>query len=249
MLKVILIPELQNNYSFIGVNERTKQAFIIDPATSKDVLHYCDTNGLKITYILNTHHHKDHTGGNEAIKRESDCLVIAGHYDASKIPEVDLVVTGQKDFIINDFKLKIIDLPGHTLGHVGFYFFEQNILFCGDVLFSGGCGRVFEGTPNMMFDSLKKIIALPKETLIYCAHEYTLNNLEFAINIDSENQKLKDYYKKVITIRDKNISTIPTNLELELQINPFLRVEKLKCFTTNNHYKNWAELRRLKDNF
>jgi len=249
MLKVILVPELQNNYSFIGINTITKHAFIIDPATSDKVLSYCYEHNFKITHILNTHHHFDHIGGNKAIKLATKCQIIAAKNDANKIPDVDLKIVGDEELIINDFKLKVMSLPGHTMGHIGLYFAQENILFCGDVLFSGGCGRVFEGTAEMMYNSLQKIAALPPKTLIYCAHEYTLNNLKFALTIDPTNESLRNYFSKVEMLKIQNKPSIPTNLALELMINPFLRVDKLNIFTTNDLVKNWAIIRKLKNNF
>ena len=209
---------------------------------------------LKLNYILNTHHHFDHVGGNIELKKKYKSKIIGFENDKKRIPEIDTLVKDDEIWKEDNFEAKIMHIPGHTLGHICFYFYKENNLFTGDTLFSLGCGRIFEGTYQQMFSSLEKIKKLPPETKIYCGHEYTLQNSKFCIRHDKDNKNL---IKKIDEINEKiknNNPTIPSTLEDELKNNIFLRSNNKKIQTNlniNNHsaLETFSKLRDLKDNF
>ena len=193
-----------------------------------------------LKYILNTHHHYDHVGGNNELKKKYNCKVIGYRGDKDRIPEIDILLDDNQVWKKDKFETKIYHIPGHTTGHIAFHFFNEKKIFTGDTLFSLGCGRIFEGTYEQMFKSLKKIKELPGDTKIYCGHEYTLQNSNFCIFYDSQNLKLK---KKIIEIKrrlDNNLPTMPSILSDELDCNIFLKAKDIESF---------SKLRDLKDNF
>ena len=188
----------------------------------------------------NTHHHYDHVGGNNDLKKKYKLNIVGFKYDKDRIPEMDILVEDNQTWTDQDFESKIIHIPGHTSGHICFYFEKEKIAFTGDTLFSLGCGRIFEGTYEQMFESLNKLKKLPKETKIFCGHEYTLKNSVFCKKYEENNKNLK---KKIIEIENKlknNLPTIPSTIEEELACNIFLRAKNLEDF---------SKLRDLKDNF
>ena len=253
-MKIKIIPCLQDNYSYLLINEKDNTACVVDPSESKPIIDYLETNKVDLKFILNTHHHYDHVGGNSILKKKYGANVIGFKGDKDRIPDIDILIEDQEIWKHKEFEAKIIHIPGHTLGHICFYFYNENNLFTGDTLFSLGCGRIFEGTYEQMLASLEKIKKLPPKTKIYCGHEYTLQNSKFCITYDGENQNL---IKKIQEIKEKltkNKPTIPSTIEEELKNNIFLRSnnDKIKTNLNMNNSSSLAtfsKLRDLKDNF
>ena len=221
MLKISPINAFSDNYIWlIQTNEGNT---LVDPGDSKPIISTIDKLGITIDDILITHHHFDHIGGLESLKP-----LIKGSVIGPKNNAIDLLDkhVGEGDIIESiGLRFSVFEVPGHTLDHIAFYSeTEKEVLFCGDTIFSGGCGRVFEGTFEQMNHSLEKLMSLPSKTEIYCAHEYTLSNLQFALMAEPDNVDLKEYELNSKNKRERNIPTIPTTLGQELQINPFLRV-------------------------
>ena len=230
---------LEDNFSYILIDQN-KNACVIDPSESEPIINFVEKNNIKIKYILNTHHHFDHIGGNKEIKKKYNAKIAAYKNDLHRIPDVDISLKNNQIWTAENFKSKIIHIPGHTNGHICFFFEKEKIAFTGDTLFSLGCGRIFEGTYEEMFSSLKKLKELPKETKIYCGHEYTLKNSEFCLKYDKNNKRLQ---KKINEIKNKvnnNIPTVPSTIDDEIACNIFLRAKTLGEF---------SKLRDLKDNF
>ena len=239
-MKVEIIKCLKDNYSYIIIDQTNQNACVLDPSEAKPVIEFIETNKLKLKFILNTHHHYDHIGGNLELKKKYNCNVVGFKGDKDRIPEIDILVEDNQIWKEGNFKAKIFHIPGHTSGHIAYYFFKEKKIFTGDTLFSLGCGKIFEGTYEQMFNSLNKIKKLSKDTQIYCGHEYTLQNSNFCISIDSKNLKLKD---KIIRIKQKlkdGLPTIPSILNDEIECNIFLKAKDVKSF---------SKLRDLKDNF
>ncbi len=239
-MRVEIIPCLQDNYSYLIIDESNKTASVIDPSEAKPIINFIEKENINLKYILNTHHHFDHIGGNKDLKKKYNSVVIGYKDDASRIPGIDILLKNNQIWKADNFEAKIMHIPGHTTGHISFYFFKEKLIFTGDTLFSLGCGKIFEGTYQDMFESLNQIKKLPQDTKIYCGHEYTLQNSKFCIKHDSENLNLK---KKIVEIKKKlenNIPTIPSTLKDENECNIFLRAKDVESF---------SKLRDLKDNF
>jgi len=239
-MEVKIIPCLNDNYSYLIFDKNNKNACVIDPSESKPVIKAIEDNKVKLKYVLNTHHHYDHVGGNKELKEKYDSKIIGFKDDKDRIPEIDILVEDNQIWKEENFEAKIYHIPGHTTGHIAFHFFKEKKIFTGDTLFSLGCGRLFEGTYEQMFNSLNKIKQLPKDTKIYCGHEYTLKNSDFCLKYDSDNKRLISKIETVKNKLAKGIPTIPSTLEEELQTNIFLR---------SKNVKNFSKLRDLKDNF
>jgi len=213
---------------------------VVDPSEAKPIINFLKNKKIKLKYILNTHHHFDHVGGNFELKKKYNCEVVGFKDDKERIPEIDIFLENNQNWKRDAFEAKIYHIPGHTTGHIAFHFFKEKKIFTGDTLFSLGCGRIFEGTYEQMFSSLKKIKNLPKDTEIYCGHEYTLQNSNFCLAKDPENLKLK---RKILEINEKlknNLPTVPSILGDELECNIFLKAEDIESF---------SKLRDSKDNF
>ena len=239
-MKIQIIPCLQDNYSYLIIDKKNNTACVVDPSEADPVIDYLENNNIKLKFILNTHHHYDHVGGNEKLKAKYGASIIGYKGDKKRIPGIDILVSDQDIWIHKNFEAKIIHIPGHTLGHICFYFYKDESVFTGDTLFSLGCGRVFEGTNEQMFNSLTKLKELPKNTKIFCGHEYTLQNSKFCIVHDEDNENLK---KKINNIKTKlkiGLPTIPSTIKDELECNIFLRSINVETF---------SKLRDLKDNF
>jgi hydroxyacylglutathione hydrolase len=190
-MRVEIIPCLKDNYSYLIIDDSNKSACVVDPSEAEPIINYLKNKDINLKYILNTHHHFDHIGGNEDLKKEFDSIVVGFKKDSERIPGIDIFLEDDQIWEADNFKAKIIHVPGHTLGHICFNFFQEKLAFTGDTLFSLGCGRIFEGTYEQMYESLNKIKSLPKETKIYCGHEYTLSNSKFCIKNDPDNQNLQ----------------------------------------------------------
>ena len=213
--------------------KKNKSVVVIDPALSKPVIKYLKANNLNLEAVLQTHHHSDHIGGTkDLIKEWPNVKVIASEKEKDRIPFQNLSVKNGDRLRLLDEEVQVIEVKGHTKSHLAFYFNNKvPVLFIGDTLFSAGCGRIFEGTYKQMYDSLKKIKSLPKNTLIYCAHEYTKSNLLWALDLEPDNQNIKN---KLIEVEKKIVLkelTIPCILEEEMKINLFLRADNLKDFS------------------
>ena len=239
-MKIEIIKCLLDNYTYLIIDENNKNACVVDPGESGPIINFLKNKDINLRYILNTHHHHDHIGGNLELKKKYGSKIVAFKDDNDRIPEIDIFVQDNQIWKADNFEAKIYHTPGHTNGHIIFHFFNEKKIFTGDTLFSLGCGRIFEGTFEQMFNSLSKIKKLPKETEIYCGHEYTLQNSNFCIKHDSKNSKLRD---KIIKIKEKiahGLPTIPTNLGEEIECNLFLKAQNIETF---------SKLRDLKDNF
>ena len=239
-MRVEIIPCLQDNYSYLVIDETNNTACVVDPSEALPIIDFISNKNINLKYILNTHHHFDHIGGNKDLKKKYNLSVVGFKGDKNRIPEIDILVEDNEIWKADNFEARIFHIPGHTNGHISFFFHKDKFVFTGDTLFSLGCGRIFEGTYQEMFNSLDKIKNLPKDTKVYCGHEYTLQNSKFCIKYDSNNLNLK---KKISEINNKiknNLPTIPTTIKEELECNIFLRANDLESF---------SKLRDLKDNF
>ena len=251
-MNVEIIRCLQDNYSYLNIDKKNNLACVIDPSESKPITNYLDKHKIKLKYILNTHHHYDHVGGNEELKKRYKAKVVGYEGDKSRIPNIDICLRDQEIWSRDSFVAKIFHIPGHTLGHICFYFFNEKILFTGDTLFSLGCGRIFEGSYKQMLNSLNILKTLPLETKVYCGHEYTLQNSKFCIKYDSNNNNLKE---KIISVKKKlniGLPSIPSTIKDEMECNIFLRSEDKSIqenLYSNNSLETFSKLRDLKDNF
>ena len=239
-MKVEIIKCLQDNYSYLIIDENSRSACVVDPSESKPIIDFVKKNNINLKYILNTHHHFDHIGGNKDLKKVYNLKIVGFFKDKERIPEIDIFLNDKETWKEEKFIAKIFHIPGHTSGHICFYFFNEKALFSGDTLFSLGCGRVFEGTHEQMFNSLQLLKNLPIETEIYCGHEYTLKNSDFCLKHDPENKALISKIEFIKNRLAKGQPTIPSTLEEELQTNIFLR---------SKNVENFSKLRDLKDNF
>ena len=253
-MNIEIIPCLNDNYSYLIHEEKTNTVAIIDPSEFEPCDEVVKNRYKKLDYILNTHHHYDHVGGNEKLKKKYGSTVLGFEGDKDRIPAIDKFLNDNQNFKIGNLSFLVIFIPGHTNGHVAFYSENEKIIFTGDTLFSLGCGRVFEGTNEQMYNSLNKFKKLPPDTRVYCGHEYTKKNLEFCIKYEPHNKYLK---KKEDWINAKiraNLPSIPVSIEEELKTNIFLRCNEQEVKTALNlnnssEQEIFAKLRDLKDNF
>jgi hydroxyacylglutathione hydrolase len=239
-MEVKIIPCLNDNYSYLIFNKDKKIACVVDPGEAEPIIKAVKEFNINLKYILNTHHHYDHIGGNKELKQKFNTKIIGYKGDQNKIPDIDFSVEDNQTWSKDGFEIKIFHIPGHTLGHICFYFPKDKIIFTGDTLFSLGCGRIFEGTYKQMFDSLNKIKNFPPDTKVYCGHEYTLQNSKFCIKYDPDNLKLKNKIKIIKKKIEKGIPTVPSKISEEIDCNIFLKAIDLESF---------SKLRDLKDNF
>jgi len=239
-MKIQIIPCLQDNYSYLIIDEENNIACVVDPSEADPIIKYLENTQIKLKFILNTHHHYDHVGGNQKLKEKYGASVVGYEGDKERIPGIDILVNDQETWIYKNFEAKIIHIPGHTLGHICFYFYKDESVFTGDTLFSLGCGKIFEGTYTQMFNSLMKLKELPKNTKVFCGHEYTLQNSKFCIVHDENNKNLKTKIKDIKIKLKTGLSTIPSTIKDELECNIFLR---------SNNVETFSKLRDLKDNF
>jgi len=226
-LQIQQIPAFDDNYLWLIHN--SQNAIIVDPGDAAPVLAYLNLHHLQLCGILITHHHPDHIGGvTELLRTAKSPIPVYGPQADQQSGRIATITQGCRDgesITISelDCQFTVMEVPGHTSTHIAYYSAQLQSLFCGDTLFAGGCGRLFEGTPTQMLTSLKKIAALPGNTAIYCAHEYTLSNLRFALAVEPDNATLQERFHHVTEQRKNGVSTVPSQLALELQTNPFLR--------------------------
>lgn len=246
------IPAFQDNYIWV-LNDETGRCLIVDPGEAAPVLAAIAENGWQPEGILLTHHHHDHVGGVSDLHRHYPNLIVYGPEETRNKGTTKIVADGDRIRVL-DQEFHVFATPGHTLGHICFY--SAPWLFCGDTLFSGGCGRLFEGTPAQMYRSLQRINTLPEETLVCCAHEYTLSNMKFALSVLPHDLFINEYYREVKELRAKNQITLPTTLKKERQINLFLRTDDIDLINEINKEtkllqseERFAWLRSKKDNF
>ncbi len=239
-LDVIRIPVLSDNYVWLVRETISGVVMVVDPAVADPVLAKADALGWTITHVWNTHWHPDHTGGNVAIKAATSCTIVGPAGEAGRIPALDIPVGGGDTIALGTAVARVIDVPAHTAGHIAFHFENDAIAFVGDTLFAMGCGRLFEGTAAQMFDNMRKFAAMPDDTIIYCAHEYTQANGRYALTAEPDNQALIDRMHDVDACRARGEPTVPTTIALERATNPFLRAASIA---------ELAERRLAKDGF
>tara|TARA_B100001123_G_C15045631_1_gene921374 strand:+ start:143 stop:913 length:771 start_codon:yes stop_codon:yes gene_type:complete len=253
-MRITIVPCLTDNYAYIINDNNSKTTGVVDPSEAKPIISYLKKENLELNYILNTHHHFDHIGGNSELKKIYNAKVVGFEGDKHRIPGIDITIKDNEKWTFGNSIVKILHIPGHTLGHICFFFEKEKIAFTGDTLFSLGCGKIFEGNHKQMLTSLNKIKKLPKDTRIYCGHEYTYKNAEFCTVYDENNIDLKKKFEKIKKLRSENLPTVPSTLEDELKSNIFLRCDenelKIKLNMKNQEdFKVFKKVRDLKDSF
>ena len=253
-INIEIISCLNDNYSYLIHEEETKTVAIIDPSDFGSCDKVIQKKYKKLDYILNTHHHYDHVGGNEKLKKKYNSIILGFEGDKSRIPHIDKCLNDNQNFKIGNLNFLTIFIPGHTKGHIAFYSEKEKIVFTGDTLFSLGCGRVFEGTNEEMFDSLNKLKNLPEETKIYCGHEYTKKNLEFCVKYEPNNVHLKKKKDWIDTKISSKLPTVPITIKEELLTNIFLRcnmrtIKNALNLENSSELEIFVKLRDLKDRF
>ena len=256
-MKITRIPVLSDNYIFV-LSDTKGNAAVIDPALAEPVIDYLTEIDARLVAIFNTHHHGDHVGGNrELIRHFPEAVVYGGAEDRGRIPHQQVYLQEGDTVRFAESEARVYFVPGHTRAHIAYYFppstpGDTGELFCGDTVFAGGCGRLFEGTPAQMVDSIAKLRELPDNTRVWCAHEYTLSNLKFALTVDAENRELQQRYDEVRQARRENKATIPSVLGIEKRTNPFLRwdnAEIQQIAGTKEPARVFGKIRGMKDLF
>lgn len=253
-LSVELVPCLTDNYAYLLYDSESGQCAIVDPSEAEPVKRALAARGLKLTHILNTHHHFDHTGGNIPLKQEFGAEIVGPAKDRDRIPGIDVGVDETMPWSFGAHTARILEIPAHTRAHIAFLFNDEKIVFTGDTLFAMGCGRLFEGTPEMMWSSLSKLMQLADDVRIYCGHEYTLSNGRFALTLEPNNPALQARMREVEALRARSKATIPSTMGLEKKTNPFLRPDSPELRRTlgmedADNVSVFAETRRRKDVF
>lgn len=253
-LEIHQFPCLNDNYGFLVHEPSSGATAAIDTPEVKPILDALAAKDWQLTHIFNTHHHFDHAGGNLELKEKTGCIVIGPKGEQEKIPGIDRAV-GEGDVVeLGAARARIIDVPGHTRGHIAYSFDEEHIAFVGDTLFALGCGRLFEGTAAQMWASLGKLMALPDDTAVYCAHEYTQSNARFALSVEPQNKALVSRAREIDEKRARGEWTVPTTIGIEKQTNPFLRaasgdLRRTVGLEAASDVDVFAETRKRKDNF
>ena len=248
---IYLFPQLEDNYGYLIKNPHAKEGILVDPSDLEMCLKILELNDCSPTHILLTHHHDDHIGAVQDLKNKFQSIIVGFEHD-KKIPQPDLFVKDEEIIEIHQNKFKVLHTPGHTLQHVNYFILEHNILFSGDTLFSMGCGRMFEGTPELFWQSLSKIKKLPEDTTIYCGHEYTLSNVKFALSIHPENQDLHKYALWTEHQEKEHRPTIPAKLIDQIKCNPFLQCDSphfQELYKSTDATEVFGKMRKAKDNF
>lgn len=254
MLEIHQIPVLNDNYVYLAHDAATGATAVVDPATTDEVFAALEEKGWTLTHILNTHHHMDHVGGNDVIKTRTGCTIVGPRADAGRIPGIEVEVGDGDTYALGDSVAQVFDVPGHTRGHIAYWFADSDALFCGDTLFALGCGRLFEGTPGQMWASLSKFKALPPQTKVYCAHEYTQSNARFALTVEPDNEALVARAAEIDDLRSRGERTVPSTLGEEFATNPFMRpdspgLQRAVGLEGAGLVEVFAETRKRKDNF
>ena len=244
---------LRDNYVYLLHDPDTDATAAVDPSEAAPVERALAETGWRLTHILNTHHHPDHTGGNLALKAKWDCTIVGPRADRARIPSIDIDLADGDEYAFGQQVARVFDVPGHTRGHIAFWFAGSRALFSGDTLFTLGCGRLFEGTPQQMWSSLSKLRALPPETRVFCGHEYTQANARFALTVEPGNAALVDRSHRVDQLRAAGRPTVPATMGEERATNPFLRADEpalqAAMGAAGDAVATFAEIRRRKDVF
>ena len=253
-LEVHQFPCLSDNYGYLIHDSESGATAAIDTPEVGPINAALEQRGWSLTHILNTHHHFDHAGGNEQLKAQWGCTVVGAANDAARIPGIDVMVADGDTFALGSANAQVMEVPGHTTGHIAYYFADDGVAFVGDTLFALGCGRLFEGSPQQMWNSLQKLMALPDDTVVYCAHEYTQSNAAFALTVEPNNTELVARAAEIDELRAKGLPTVPTTIGLERATNPFLRPMSADLQATvglpdGDLVAVFAETRKRKDNF
>jgi hydroxyacylglutathione hydrolase len=253
-LDIRQIPVLNDNYVYLVREPEQNAVGVVDPALVEPIMAEAERLGWAITHVINTHHHGDHTGGNLEIKKRTGCTIVGPGHDRDRIPGIDLELNDGDTFKFGAAEADVFFIPGHTRGHIAYWFAGADALFCGDTLFSIGCGRVFEGTMDQMWSSLSRLRTLPSETRVYCAHEYTQSNIQFAVSVDPNNLALRTREAEVKRKRERGEPTVPSRLGEELAANPFLRADQSDFqaalgMAGADPVAVFTEVRRRKDSF
>jgi hydroxyacylglutathione hydrolase len=253
-LSIDLVPCLSDNYAYLITDAVQGLCAVVDPSEAGPVREKLAGSGRRLTHILNTHHHPDHVGGNQELKAEFGAVVVGPEKDRARIPSLDIGVDENAPWQFGSKTVNVLEIPAHTRGHIAFAFLEDKAVFTGDTLFAMGCGRLFEGTPAMMWAAMQKLMTLPDDTRVYCGHEYTLSNGRFALAMEPGNTDLQARMREVEELRAKGLPTIPTTIGLEKRTNPFMRPASPELRRTLGMEKAHdvdvlAETRRRKDNF
>jgi hydroxyacylglutathione hydrolase len=251
-LEIELVPCLKDNYAYLIHDSDAGLTAIVDPSEPDPVRKALSARGWKLTHILNTHHHFDHTGGNVPLKETTGAVIVGPGKDRDRIPGIDVGVDESTNWTFGARSVRVLEIPAHTRAHIAFV--VDDAAFTGDTLFAMGCGRLFEGTPAMMWTSLSKLMHLPDETRIFCGHEYTLNNGRFALSIEPQNAALVSRMRDVESARARNLPTIPSSLGLEKMTNPFLRPDSAEIrrsldLEDADDVTVFGEMRKRKDSF
>ena len=230
MLDIVRIPVLSDNYVWLVHEPASGETLVVDPAVAEPVLAAAEARGWRISQIWNTHWHGDHTGGNAAIKAATGCRVTGPAAEADRIPTLDRRVGEGDTVALGAVEARVLEVPAHTAGHIAYHLSDESVVFVGDTLFAMGCGRLFEGSAGQMYANLKRLAALPPETAVYCAHEYTLSNGRFALTVEPENAELAARMARVEAARRAGEATVPTTIALERATNPFIRASSVEAF-------------------
>ena len=253
-LEVYQFPCLSDNYGYLIHDPDNNLTGAIDTPEVAPINRALEEKGWSLTHIFNTHHHFDHAGGNLELKEQWHCEIVGSASDAERIPGIDVRVADGDTYTFGNNTAEVFDVSGHTIGHIAFYFGTSGDLFCGDALFAHGCGRLFEGSPGQMWSSLQKLRALPDETRVYCAHEYTQANARFAVTVEPQNNALMQRAKEIDALRSSGTPTVPSTIGLEKATNPFLRTDSPDLQATlglgsDDLVAVFAETRQRKDSF
>lgn len=254
MLDLVTIPCLADNYAYLIHDRDTGQTAVIDVPEAGPILAALSAHQWRLTHILVTHHHDDHIQGVDTLRAQTGAIVLGAAADAHRLPRLDLALDEHSTFSVGRETARVIDVPGHTLGHIAFHFPQSRLCFTADSLMAGGCGRLFEGTPRQMHASMQKLAALPPDTLICSGHEYTASNLRFAATLEPDNPRLISRMSEVADKRAKGLPTVPAPLEVELATNPYLRAHLPALKTAvglpdADDVTVFAEIRARKDKF
>ncbi len=254
MIDIHMFACLQDNYGFLVHCSETGVTATVDTPEVAPIEAALEERGWTLTHILNTHHHFDHAGGNEELKARHGATIVGPSADADRIPGIDVALGDGDVYRLGAIETRVFDVPGHTRGHIAYYMADAGAAFVGDTIFALGCGRLFEGTPAQMWTSIQKLMGLPDDTRLYCAHEYTQSNARFAVTVDPDNADLTRRVVEIDALRSRGEPTVPTTLALEKATNPFLRPHSASLRSTLNMADSddvavFAETRSRKDNF
>ena len=240
MIEVVRIPALSDNYVWLLHDGESGDTVVVDPAVAEPVLKEARVRGWTIGQIWNTHWHPDNVGGNAGIKAATGCKITGPAAEAGKIDTLDVTVAEGDHVRIGQHEARVIDVPAHTAGHIAYHLADDGMVFVGDTLFAMGCGRLFEGTAAQMFDNMQRLAALPDDTAVYCAHEYTLSNGRFALTVEPDNADIARRVVEVETLRERGEATVPTTIAAERATNVFLRAASVEELAARRAAKDAA---------